>query len=114
MNHARTQRLEEKVRQSTTRSLLVLIHIINALHDVRSSFFVKHIDEGVLVTDGLPASREKTIGSVSLSLYLSVTHTHTHIHTNTHTHTNAYASCIAALQFGFAWAAFGGLSVCMN
>ena len=67
---------------------------------------MKHIVEGVLVTDGLPASREKTIGSVSLSLsialslFLSLTHT------------NVYASCIAALQFGFASSAFGGLSVC--
>ena len=69
---------------------------------------MKHIDEGVLVTDGLPASREKTIGSVSFSLCLFGTHTHTH----THTHTNAYASCTAALQFGFASSAFGGLSVC--
>jgi hypothetical protein len=60
------------------------------------------------VTDGLPASREKTIGSVSLSLYLPLSLS------LSLSHTNAYASCIAALQFGFASAAFGGLSVCVN
>ena len=83
MNHARTQRVEEKVRQSTTRALLVLIHIIfHTCFALWSSFLVKHIDEGVLVADGLPASREKTIGSVSLYLYLSLSLSdiHTHIH----------------------------------